>query len=109
MDGRALQLRCSFQLPGQDWIRVLRAEGSRLVVEDVLDGKDGVDLRINWRIAPGWSWDGESTLSQAGKTVRVGLPAELDWSVEKEKDGLLFRAQGWIAPGTKLFSRFELR
>ena len=63
MDERALQLRCSFRLPGQDWIRVLRAEGGRLVVEDVWTER----MDLIWRIAPGWSWDGESTSRRRAK------------------------------------------
>ncbi|MEC7241802.1 MAG: hypothetical protein VXW32_11240 [Myxococcota bacterium] len=109
VDGRSLQVRCSFQLPGQQWVRTLRAEGSRLVVDDMLEGEDGVDVSLTWRVAPGWSWDGASQLSQNGKIVKVGLPAELDWSMEDTGEEVFFRASGWIAPGTRLFSRFELR
>ena len=109
VDGRAVQVRCRFQVLGQEWIRVLRAEGSRLVVEDLVEGSDGQDVSYCWRIAPGWTWDGEGFLVRGDVKVRVSLPEDLTWDVEQEAGVLTFRASGWVAPGKRIFSRFELR
>ena len=109
VDGRTMQVRGRFELQGQAWIRVLRAEGNRLVIEDSVEGADGLELSYAWRVAPGWAWDGESVLVKDSQRVHVSLSEDLEWSVDKEATGVVFRATAWVSPSKRIFSRFELR
>ena len=109
VDGRTMQVRGRFELQGQAWIRVLRAEGNRLVIEDSVEGADGLELSYAWRIAPGWTWDGESVLVKDSQRVHVSLSEDLEWSVDEEATGVVFRATAWVSPSKRIFSRFELR
>jgi hypothetical protein len=110
VDGRVLQVHGHYGKL-EEWHRKLVAEGTRLSIQDRLIGVNGLQVEWCWQLAPGWSRGGnsEANLLFCGEhQLRVDLPESLDWHWEEHPEGLRIKANGWLPPGRRVQTRFEL-
>lgn len=111
VDGRRVQLSSISTQGTLLQRRKILADGTRLVVEDRVEGEQSVEVDWVWRLAPGWSLPRETDFSFAcreGRQLKIGLSKELDWRLESGGEGLVFRAKGQLVPGKRILNRFEL-
>jgi hypothetical protein len=111
VDGRRVQVSAVAIKGSLLQRRKVVAEGSRLVVEDRVEGDQAVEVEWVWRLAPGWSVSSETDFTHAvrsGRRLRVGLSKALEWAVERTDTGVIFRARGMLLPGNRVLNRFEL-
>jgi hypothetical protein len=111
VDGRRVQFSSTTTKGALLQRRKVVADGARLVVEDRVEGDQSVAVDWVWRLAPGWSLPSETDFSHAyrqGRRLKIGLSKELDWRLDSDVDGLVFRAKGRLIPGQRILNRFEL-
>ncbi len=110
VDGRRAQVSAVVVKGSLLQRRKVVAEGSRLVVEDRVEG-EAVEVDWTWRLAPGWSLSSGTDFTHAirsGRRLRIGLSKALTWDVEETDASVVFRARGMLLPGNRILNRFEL-